>query len=60
MYSHVACLLFVCFLKGAWLCLIQNIDVKARHFSFLCAGVVGLCVVAREQVKEYVSITDCT
>ena len=33
--NHVACLLFVCFTQGAWSCLNQNIDVKARHSSFL-------------------------
>jgi len=33
--THVACLLFVCFRLGAWSCLCQNIDVKARHSYFL-------------------------
>ena len=31
---HVACLLFVCFLLGAWRCLNRNIGLKARHPFF--------------------------
>ena len=30
----------LCFRKGAWSCLCQNIDVKARHSSFLRLVVV--------------------
>ena len=38
---HVACLLFV-FVQGAWSCLTQNIDVKARHsFSAPCGWALG-------------------
>ena len=31
------------FVQGAWSCLMQNIDVKARHSSFLRQVAVALC-----------------
>ena len=34
--NHVACPHSL-FSQGAWSCLIQNIDLKARHSSFSCA-----------------------
>ena len=42
MYSHVACLLFVCLFKGAWSCLSQNIDVEGTPLYFSLRRVAGL------------------
>lgn len=42
MYSHVACLLFVCLFKGALSCLSQNIDVEGTTLYFSLRRVAGL------------------
>ena len=42
-----------CFLKGAWSCLIQNIEVKARHSSFLRLVAV---VFVNNEVWEYTEV----
>ena len=50
--NHVACLLFVCFTQGAWSCLNQNIDVKARHSSFLRQVAVAFVWIGRGRMEE--------